>query len=238
MTHQQTVDHFIPSRPALAAQLLSIKQGSHGPPPARGPFSQGRWTPPPTSTTAKAFHVHYRADYRWRAGHISDTTMGRDPHRYGASRRTRGRSAIFVSGTHRVSLIPSFPGIQALGRGKHATNGRWMPTKGSAVWDGTPSGSNQPSADCRRMRSTAEKTRGCVDGQANLVYNQMRPEMRQCRRWEALETPKIRPWAGKYLCWAGFDQLDPSRLALPYRYLRPGCPTLEACIFSRLLSPE
>lgn len=87
------------------------------------------------------------------------------------------------------------------------------------------------------------KTRGCVDGQANLVYNQMRQDatkcdqMRQCRRWEAPETPKYVP-GQKYLRWAAFDQLDPSRLALPYRYLRPSCPTLEACIFSRLPSPE
>lgn len=63
---------------------------------------------------------------------------------------------MLVPGIHRVSLIPSFPGMQTLRGCQHATNRSLSPTKGSVVWDGTPSGANQPSADCRRMQSTAE----------------------------------------------------------------------------------
>lgn len=200
---------FIPSRPALTAQLLSIKQGSHAllQPPARCPFSQGRWTPPPISTIAKAMHVDYRGSpVRWRqvtflTPRWGVTHTGTAPR--GARKGRRRPLRYFVCReTHRVSLIPSCPGNQALRGGKHTTNGRWRhgcprrarrATKGFVVWDGTPSGSNQPTADCRRMRSTAEKTRGYVDGQANLVDDQMRPEMRQCHHWEASETPKYVP---------------------------------------------
>lgn len=86
--------------------------------------------------------------------------------------------------------------------GQHATNRGWLPTKGSVVWDGTPSGPNQPSADCRRMQSTAENAGLRRQGRRTSLTT-------KCDSAVGGSTgdPQIPSWAKKDVSWASISSI-------------------------------
>lgn len=108
--HQQTGGQpFHPiSTSSLAAQLLSIKQGSHGPPPPVVFSTVYTTLPrvPGSMDTSTHFHQGFVRPLQglpyMAAGHISDTMMGPDPHSNVALRRMRDRPAMLAPGSHRV----------------------------------------------------------------------------------------------------------------------------------------
>lgn len=85
------------------------------------PPPKARWTPPPIPI-AKSVPAHCSAYRRLRQITILMRRRGHGPHSNSASRPMGEWPAILVPGTHRVSLIPSFPGVQTLRGGQHATN--------------------------------------------------------------------------------------------------------------------
>lgn len=105
--HQQTDNHFIPSRPALTCSAFIDKAGiawSSPRPPSPVPGPDGHLHPLPSPSPARPLQSLLQTT----ADHISDTTTPRGAWEAGP--------AMLVPGNHRLSLIPIFPGIPGPGR--------------------------------------------------------------------------------------------------------------------------